>query len=143
MRILARLITASCAGALACGCVTIEDTVRRDTRYGILSMAAAFSESEGARGRAAAVEASLSRVRAALKDPDSAQFQNIGVVPLPSGAVICGDLNARNGYGGYTGFSPFVASPSRAILRRDSADAAVRGMNWAIFDACELGTSAF
>ena len=34
-----------------------------------------------------------------LKDPESAKFQNI--------KGYCGEVNAKNSYGGYTGFKPF------------------------------------
>jgi hypothetical protein len=39
-----------------------------------------------------------------LKDPLSAQFQ---LVRQPAGKI-CGRYNAKNSYGGYTGFEPFV-----------------------------------
>lgn len=38
-------------------------------------------------------------VKSSLKDPDSAEFQNI--------KGYCGEVNARNSYGGYTGFDKF------------------------------------
>lgn len=41
---------------------------------------------------------------ALLKDPSSAQFRNVQVV---EGAV-CGEINGKNGYGAYTGFSRFL-----------------------------------
>jgi hypothetical protein len=43
-------------------------------------------------------------VRVALRDPSSATFRTIYVGP---GGVTCGDVNAKNGFGGYTGFRPF------------------------------------
>jgi hypothetical protein len=59
-------------------------------------------------------------VRAQLKDPGSAQFRNVTAthpdsVSLP---VICGEVNARNGYGGYVGFVPFLydANSGKAYL---------------------------
>jgi hypothetical protein len=58
-------------------------------------------------------------IRGKLKDPDSAQFRNIRVAFIErrrgSGAtsdfdeeIVCGEVNAKNAFGGYIGFSPFV-----------------------------------
>lgn len=54
-------------------------------------------------------------VRATLKDPDSAKFSGLYVVRVPGKDKIggqtlytCGWVNARNGFGGYTGDSRFV-----------------------------------
>ena len=43
-------------------------------------------------------------VRARLKDPDSARFQNIRNVGR---GEICGEVNAKNAFGGYVGFQHF------------------------------------
>jgi hypothetical protein len=40
-----------------------------------------------------------------LRDPDSAVFRNVH--PTPNGVTLCGEVNAKNGYGGYTGFKKF------------------------------------
>lgn len=40
-----------------------------------------------------------------LKDPSSAQFKNVRT--SKDGWVLCGELNAKNSYGGYTGFKRF------------------------------------
>ncbi len=48
-------------------------------------------------------------VRDTLKDPDSARFDNIqATVSEKGGMTICGFVNAKNGFGGYTGKSPFM-----------------------------------
>lgn len=47
-----------------------------------------------------------------LKDPDSAQFRN----QFPGRQSLCGEINARNGLGGYTGFSRFISTGQRYIL---------------------------
>jgi hypothetical protein len=43
-------------------------------------------------------------VRLTLSDPDSAKFRNIRQVTLG----YCGEVNAKNRFGGYTGFMHFV-----------------------------------
>lgn len=40
-----------------------------------------------------------------LKDPESARFRSLRVGG--EGAVLCGEVNAKNGYGGYVGFKRF------------------------------------
>lgn len=50
-------------------------------------------------------------VSGSLSDPGSAQFRNVhqgkkaGAEPL-----VCGEVNAKNRYGGYPGFLPFIVS---------------------------------
>jgi hypothetical protein len=41
-----------------------------------------------------------------LKDPDS---RRIVYLSTPLGSLVCGTINARNGFGGYTGQQPFLA----------------------------------
>lgn len=45
-----------------------------------------------------------SLVKDRLKDPESAQFRNVR--RLPDGDV-CGEVNSKNGFGGYVGFQHF------------------------------------
>jgi hypothetical protein len=52
-----------------------------------------------------------------LKDPDSAQFSNIQLTP--SGNALCGNVNARNGFGGYTGAKAFVATEKYVLINSD------------------------
>ena len=51
-----------------------------------------------------------------LKDPNSANFRDINVYHLTNKntnetkiSAVCGEVNARNSYGGYAGFKKFVA----------------------------------
>ncbi len=51
----------------------------------------------------------MQRVSAVLKDPDSAKFQNLRVVTNSKGQqCVCGEVNARNSFGGYTGYKEFA-----------------------------------
>ncbi|MGV1754871.1 hypothetical protein [Agrobacterium sp. CG674] len=51
-----------------------------------------------------------------FKDPTSVQFMKLSHPTLPSGdarkGVVCGMVNAKNGFGGYNGFTPFVYNAS-------------------------------
>ena len=49
-------------------------------------------------------------VEAKLKDPQSAQFQNLVVSGKAGASIVCGEVNAKNGFGGYTGFKRFVSA---------------------------------
>lgn len=46
-----------------------------------------------------------------LKDPESAKFRNLRTVKTDTGLrILCGEMNAKNSYGAYTGYVPFVSS---------------------------------
>ncbi|UVO50177.1 hypothetical protein M0208_06450 [Sphingomonas sp. SUN019] len=50
-------------------------------------------------------------VKQHLRDPSSAEFSDVRVVPAAgnSPSVVCGKVNARNGFGGMAGTQRFVA----------------------------------
>lgn len=48
-----------------------------------------------------------------LKDPDSAQFRNQ--------KRICGEVNAKNSFGGYAGFKRFIAGSKELVFMEDDA----------------------
>lgn len=44
-----------------------------------------------------------------LKDADSAKFKNVRLGIGENKNIICGEVNAKNGFGGYSGFFTFMA----------------------------------
>jgi len=60
---------------------------------------------------AARAEQAKDAVKATLKDPESAQFRNLYTKSWTGKAspddAVCGEVNAKNSYGGYTGFTRF------------------------------------
>ena len=65
-------------------------------------------------------------VRRELKDPDAAQFKDVRANYTEEfGVVACGRVNAKNEFGGYTGFRRFVSGGKSVILegRDNVADA--------------------
>lgn len=46
----------------------------------------------------------------ALKDPESADFRDVHFYSGGGVPVACGEVNAKNGFGGFTGFERFVAA---------------------------------
>jgi hypothetical protein len=65
-----------------------------------------------------AVDQAKKVVANSLKDPSSAQFRNVQLVPYKDSHVICGEVNGKNSYGGYVGFRPFVASVTASEIAR-------------------------
>lgn len=51
-------------------------------------------------------------VQQLARDPGSVQFRNMRV----TGTVVCGWFNARNGFGGMSGFQPFVHVAGRVLI---------------------------
>lgn len=47
-----------------------------------------------------------------LKDPDSVKFGDVFASKTFPESNVCGFVNARNGFGGYTGMTPFIYSKS-------------------------------
>jgi len=43
-----------------------------------------------------------------LKDPGSANFRNVRVIRKPDRKLVCGDVNGKNSFGGYSGYQPFM-----------------------------------
>jgi hypothetical protein len=53
-------------------------------------------------------------VRRDLRDPESAQFRDVKRCDKPN--AIQGEVNAKNAYGGYTGFKPFIYVDGRSAI---------------------------
>lgn len=43
-----------------------------------------------------------------LRDPESAKFRNVF---SPESGVVCGEVNGKNGFGGYEGYKRFIWYP--------------------------------
>jgi hypothetical protein len=59
-----------------------------------------------------ALSAAYAAVLARMKDPDSAKIMNMHRV----GEYVCGEVNSKNGFGGYAGAKKFSVSPSGEVL---------------------------
>lgn len=56
-----------------------------------------------------------------LKDPESARFRNLQVFHTSTGArAVCGEFNAKNSYGAYTGYKKFAAAKSVVFTSEDT-----------------------
>lgn len=84
-----------------------------------------------------AIEKAQAAVANLLKDPGSAQFRNVRVKDYLDGKIICGEVNGKNSYGGYVGFSPFAASTDDGMLYSDEKWPELRSaINAGINSAC-------
>ena len=61
-------------------------------------------------------------VQAQLRDLGSAQFLNGVVVRQDSSTAVCGEVNAKSGFGGYIGYTSFVAIGSLVQLQTKHDD---------------------
>lgn len=76
------------------------------------------------------VDAATQRVKGILKDPDSAQFQNV----LARGSVVCGQVNAKNSFGGYTGFDGFLVDEKNVVLAESNKSQKDRSITALLYD---------
>jgi uncharacterized protein YceK len=64
--------------------------------------------------------AAKAAVRSSLKDPGSAEFYDLYGAKDPKDETIkvsyCGQVNAKNSYGGYVGRTPFIVLGDKALL---------------------------
>jgi hypothetical protein len=56
------------------------------------------------------ISAGKEAIKKQLKDPESAKWRNVHFYSGGGTPVVCGEVNARNAFGGYTGFERFVAA---------------------------------
>jgi hypothetical protein len=60
------------------------------------------------------------QIKARLRDPDSANFRNVRFYSGGGVPVTCGEVNSKNGFGGYTGFERFISAGSQlAVVESD------------------------
>lgn len=57
------------------------------------------------------------QVRQLMRDPEGVKFRDVVIVRRqpPIRYVVCGEYNAKNGFGAYTGFARFYAFPDGDI----------------------------
>ena len=62
-----------------------------------------------------------------LRDPDSARFQDVTFRKRHGLPVTCGEVNARNGFGGYAGFVRFfsLGAPQTTAFENQTPASAV------------------
>lgn len=66
------------------------------------------------------IERIKGNVLSKLRDPDSAQFRDLRLVRNDTQAYLCGQVNSRNSFWGYTGFQWFFASPISQVVMEEN-----------------------
>jgi hypothetical protein len=70
------------------------------------------------------ISRAFSKVRESLKDPSSADFGQVVMRSIGGGnSVACGTVNAKNGFGGYSGFKRFIYTHERSSVAFDDGGA--------------------
>lgn len=65
----------------------------------------------------ASLEVAKRKVPLSLKDPASAKFRDLIAVKTPAGGLlVCGHVNSKNSFGGYSGFKMFMFNSSVTVL---------------------------
>jgi len=59
------------------------------------------------------------QLKGKLRDPGSAQLRNVRVRATSGTRVVCGEVNSKNGFGGYSGFQRYVGAGSAVFLESE------------------------
>lgn len=78
------------------------------------------------------ISVAQSQVTSELIDPNSAQFRDMN----DFGNYVCGEVNARNSFGGYTGFQPFYVKGDEVLLGQAGIDPGSRLQNLKVRTRC-------
>ncbi|GEO83052.1 hypothetical protein ROR02_31830 [Pararhodospirillum oryzae] len=87
-------------------------------------------------GQNKTVSKAIDSLRDLMKDPESVRVKGVRVVDFAGGKVVCGEFNAKNGYGAYTGYKPFVAGVSVADVYETKYPLIEKSANAGITAAC-------
>ena len=81
------------------------------------------------------IDLALSKVKATLRDPNSAEFSEIAVYrPATMKPFVCGIFNARNGFGGMAGRQKFIVQGDDSFTEED--DKVIMDFKWK--SMCEI-----
>lgn len=94
-------------------------------------------KSSEAAKKASYIALNQERIKGRLKDPESTQFRNVFVSNTSyisdDTPMVCGEVNAKNSFGGYSGFERFVSHGSVQLLETNMADGEM-DKTWALCD---------
>lgn len=129
---------------LLSGCVAANRVAPIDAlRHGVMEDVNRYSNTfedfmKSGKSDAEGLAAAKAQVASSLKDQDSAKFRNVVIRPYGYGRVVCGEVNAKNSYGGYVGFTRFVASNEESAIEDNSSQyqAINEASNAGLYAAC-------
>jgi hypothetical protein len=61
-------------------------------------------------------EEAKDRISATMHDPDAAQFRSLRVVRVGDERALCGEVNGKNRFGAYVGFTRFAVVPDATFV---------------------------
>ncbi|MDB5437880.1 MAG: hypothetical protein JWM33_307 [Caulobacteraceae bacterium] len=69
---------------------------------------------------------SKAKLEETLRDPGTAKYKAVLAVPFVTNDgsklyIFCGRVNSKNGFGGYAGFTRFIATTSGAVVETDNS----------------------
>lgn len=73
-----------------------------------------------------------------LRDPSSAQLRNLRIERGEGGEALCGEINAKNAYGGYVGFQPFAVTEKKMANTESNVIILSGGDHWIVSEANKL-----
>ena len=83
----------------------------------------ALSAAAQDKGHGAFVAQAKEVVTKNFKDPEGARFRNLAVYRSNTGSLaLCGEVNAKNGFGAFVGYRAFLATVENASLREEGDD---------------------
>jgi hypothetical protein len=85
-----------------------EDVKRLIDTFHFLSEVA-YSE-EGSPSDAEYIDIVLEHIKSEMLDSESARFRNLEIRGEDDAKYVCGEVNGKNRFGGYTGFQGFIAN---------------------------------
>lgn len=101
------------------GCGKSKEQIEAEEAAAARALALAQEAKEAAE-KAAKIAELRELLLASLKDPGSAQFTNLTLKESSAGKVLCGQVNAKNSYGGYVGARPFAVT-ERPVYNTDNS----------------------
>lgn len=77
------------------------------------------------KSNSARIKEGVATMKNTLKDPFSAQTRNVFVRKFSDGLIVCGEVNAKNGMGAYTGYTKFAAGSTQAFFETNNTAVAL------------------
>ena len=81
------------------------------------------SERDPAEFKSWLIQKTQDGVKARLRDPSSAEFTDVHTATYQGADVVCGYVNAKNGFGGKTGSQKFVGVGNTIFLEEEGSSA--------------------
>lgn len=75
----------------------------------------------------------LQKLRDSMKDPNSVEFRNVRESIYQGDPYVCGEVNAKNGFGAYGGYKRFVSDKYGYDIHLDDSNDPLFDPKWNTF----------